>query len=88
MFLLAGLLNLSGRPVSRDLIRGGVVFSEEEGSILVGPVPGESPLNLILYMHLRMFTYSSNILIASFDPMESMLASGTWKNFRFFLKDP
>ena len=37
------------------------------------PVSEESPLNLILYMHLRIFAYSSNILMASFDPMDSML---------------
>ena len=58
-------------------MRGGVGVSGEEGSLWEDPVPEESPLNLILYMHLRMFAYSSNILIASFDPMESMLASGT-----------
>ena len=33
-------------------------------------------------MHLRIFAYSSKILIANFDPMDSMLASGTWKNLR------
>ena len=41
------------------------------------PVPEESPLNLILYMHLRIFAYLSNDLMVSFDPMDSMLASGT-----------
>jgi hypothetical protein len=40
-------------------------------------VPEEPPLNLVLYMHFRIFAYSSNILIADFDPMDSMLASGT-----------
>ena len=37
-------------------------------------------------MHLRIFAYSSNILITNFDPMVSMIASGIWKNLRFFLK--
>ena len=69
-----------------DLMRGGVGVSGEEGSLGEDPVPEESPLNLILYMHLRMFAYSSKILMASFDPMDSMLASGTWKIFRFFLR--
>ena len=46
----------------------------------------DPPLNLVLYMHLRMFTYSSNILMTSFEPMDSMLDSGTWKNLRFLLR--
>ena len=41
-------------------------------------------LNLVLYIHLRIFGYSSNILMTSFERMDSMLASGTWKNLRFF----
>ena len=39
---------------------------------------GSSSRASLLYMHL--FGYSSNILIANFDPMDSILASGTWKN--------
>ena len=35
-------------------------------------------------MHLRIFAYSSNIFMASLDPMTSMFASGTWKNSMFF----
>ena len=50
------------------------------------PDLAEPPLNLVLYMHLRIFAYSSNILMASFEPMDSMLASGTWQNLRFFLR--
>ena len=37
-------------------------------------VPEVPPLNLVLYMHLRIFEDSSNILIANFDPMTSILA--------------
>jgi hypothetical protein len=35
------------------------------------------PLNLVLYMPFRMFTYSSNIFKDNFDLMESMPADGT-----------
>ena len=37
------------------------------------------PLNLTLYMPFRIFAYSSNILKANFDLMESMPACGTLK---------
>ena len=30
-------------------------------------------MNLVLYMHLRIFAYSSNNLMANFDPMDSAL---------------
>ena len=56
------------------------------------PIPEESPLNLVLYMYamyLRIFVYSSNILIVDFDPMArmgSMMDYGTWENLRFFLR--
>ena len=59
----------------------GVGWASEEASDLVAP-----PLNLVLNIHLRMFAYTSNVLIASFEYMELMLASGTLKNFRFLLK--
>ena len=59
----------------------GVGWSSEEASDLVAP-----PLNLVLYMHLRIFAYTSNALIASFEYMELILASGTLKNFRFLLR--
>jgi hypothetical protein len=59
----------------------GVGWASGESSNLVGP-----PLNLVLYMHLRIFAYTSNTLIASFEYMDCMLASGTLKNFRFLLK--
>ncbi len=59
----------------------GVGWASEEASDLVAP-----PLNLVLYIHLRIFAYTSNALIASFEYMELMLASGTLKNFRFLLK--
>ena len=38
------------------------------------------PLNLVLYMPFRIFAYSSNILKASFDLMESMPSCGTLKS--------
>ena len=38
----------------------GVGWASEEASDLVA-----SPLNLVLYMHLRIFAYTSNVLIAS-----------------------
>jgi hypothetical protein len=44
------------------------------------------PLNLVLNIHLRIFAYASNVLIASFEYVELMLASSTLKNFRFLLK--
>jgi hypothetical protein len=59
----------------------GVCWASGEASSLVGP-----PLNLVLYMHLRIFAYTSNTLIASFEYMDCMLASGTLKNFRFLLR--
>ncbi len=58
----------------------GVGWASEEVSDLVAP-----PLNLVLYIHLRIFTYTSNALIASFEYMELILASGTLKNLMFLL---
>ena len=37
------------------------------------------PLNLVLYMSFRIFAYSSNILKANFDLMDSMPVGGTLK---------
>ena len=65
----------------RGVTTVGLDWASGEGSDLVEP-----PLNLVLYMHLRIFAYTSNTLIASFEYMECMLASGTLKNFRFFLR--
>ncbi len=59
----------------------GVGWVSEETSDLVVP-----PLNLVLCMRLRIFTYTSNALIASFEYMELILASGTLKIFRFLLR--
>jgi hypothetical protein len=56
----------------------GVTWASEEVSDLVTP-----PLNLVLYIHLRIFTYTSNVLIASFEYMELMLDSSTLKNLMF-----
>ena len=59
----------------------GVGWASGEASDLVEPL-----LNLVLYMHLRIFADTLNTLIASFEYMEWMLASGTLKNFRFLLR--
>ena len=83
MVPLVRLLKLSGRPDSRDLMRGGVEVVGIGGSSVEDPVPEEPPLNLVLYMKLGIFTYSSNIFMTSLDPMDSMLAFGTCKNSRF-----
>ena len=80
MFPVIRLLKLSGRPDSRDLMRGRAEASGICGPSVEDPVPEEPPLNLVLYMHLRIFAYSSNILMVSFDPMDSMFALETWKN--------
>ena len=58
----------------------GVGWASEEACDLVAP-----PLNLVLYIHLRIFAYTSNALIASFEYMELMLASGTLKNLVFII---
>ena len=76
-FLSIRLLKLSGRPDSKDLMREGAEVSGIFGPSMEDPVPEGPPLYLVLYMHLRMFAYSSNILNANFDPMTSILASGT-----------
>ncbi len=76
-FLSILLLKLSGRPDSKDLMREGEVVSGTFGPLVEDPVPEGPPLYLVLYMLLRMFAYSSNILNANFEPMTSILASGT-----------
>ena len=57
---------LSGQEVSRVRMRRvttmGVDWTSEEVSDLVEPL-----LNLVMYMHLRIFTYTSNTLIVSFE---------------------
>ena len=65
----------------RGVATKGIGWASEEASDLV-----VSPLSLVLYMHLRIFAYTSNTLITSFEYMELMLAAGTLKNFRFLLK--
>ncbi len=59
----------------------GVGWASVEASDPVAP-----PLNLVLYMYLRIFAYISNVLIVSFEYMELILASGTPKNFKFLRK--
>ena len=63
----------------RELTTKGVGWGSGETSDLVAP-----PLNLVIYMHLRIFAYTSNVLITSFEYMELILTSGTLKNFRFY----
>ena len=65
----------------REVTTQGVGWASGETSDLVAP-----PLSLVLYMHLRIFAYTSNALIASFEYMELILASSTLKNFRFLLR--
>ena len=65
----------------REVTTKGVGWASGEVSDLVAP-----PLNLVLYMHLRIFAYTSNALIASFECMELILTSSTLKNFRFLLR--
>ncbi len=50
----------------------GFGWASEEVSDLVAP-----PLNLVINMYLRIFAYTSNDLIASFEYMELILVSGT-----------
>ncbi len=54
LLLSIRLLKLSGRPDSKDLIREGAEVSGICGPSVEDPVPEESPLNLVLYMHLNM----------------------------------
>ena len=65
----------------RGVTTMGVGWASGKVSDLVEP-----PMNLVLYMHLRIFAYTSNTLIVSFEYMECMLPSGTLKNFRFLLR--
>ena len=58
----------------------GVSHSDLRGVSREDPTLVDPPLNLVLYMYLRIFTYSSNILMTNFEPMDSMLTSRTSKN--------
>ena len=62
----------------REVTTQGVGWASEEASDLVAP-----PMNLVIYMYLRIFAYTSNTLIANFEYMDCMISSGTVKNFRF-----
>ena len=57
----------------RGVATMGVGWASAEASDLVGPPP-----NLVLYMHLRIFSYTSNTLISSFEYVDCMLAFGTF----------
>jgi hypothetical protein len=59
----------------------GVSWASGEASDLVA-----TQLCLVLYNDLRIFTYTSNVLIASFKYVQLILASGTLKNLMFLLK--
>jgi hypothetical protein len=59
----------------RGVTTMGVDWASGEVSDLV-----ENPLNLVLYMNLRIFVYTSNTLIVSFEYMDWILTSGTLKN--------
>ncbi len=76
LFPLVRLLNLSGRPDSGYLTREGVEVLGIVGSSIEEPVPEDPPLNLVLYIYLRILAYSSNIRIVSFDPMTSSSPPG------------
>ena len=60
----------------RGVATKGIGWASDEASDLV-----VTPLNLVIYMHLRIFAYTSNTFIDSFEYMELMLAAGTLKNF-------
>jgi len=57
-------------------------WASGEDSDLVGP-----PLNLVIYMHLRIFANTSNTLITIFEYMDCMITYGTLKKFRFLLRN-
>ena len=61
-------------------MRGGAGPHVSDGVLVEVPPSVVIPLNLILYMPFRILAYSSNILKANFDRMDSMLACGTSKN--------
>ena len=65
-------------------MRGGAGPPGSDGVIVEVPASAVIPLNLILYMPFRILAYSSNILRANFDRIDSMLACGTLKNLKFF----
>ena len=65
----------------RGVTTMGVGWASGKVSDLVEP-----PMNLVLYMHLRIFAYTSNTLIVSFEYMECMLVADTLKNFRFLMR--
>jgi hypothetical protein len=76
---LSGLGRVSTGWV-REVTTKGVGWASED-SDLVAPL-----LNLVLYMHLRIFAYTSTDLITCFEYMELILTSGTLKNFRFLMR--
>jgi hypothetical protein len=59
----------------------GVGWASEKASDLVAP-----PLKLVIHIHLRVFSYTSNTLIVSFEYMELILSSGILKNYMFLLR--
>ena len=61
----------------REVATMGVGWASGEASDLVEP-----PLSLVLYVHLRIFAYTSNTLIASFEYMDWMLAAPAGSQLR------
>ena len=74
------------RKGSYRVSEGGVNTGGQLGRLKRPPTLFQPPLNLVIYMHLRIFAYTSNVLITSFEYMELILTSGTLKNFRFLLR--
>ena len=54
-------------------MRGGTGPPGSDGDLVEDPSLVDFPLNLILYMSFRIFTYSSNIWKDNFDRMDSIL---------------
>ena len=60
-FLSILFLKLSGSPDSKDLMSKGAEVSGIFGPSMEDPDPEGPPVYLLLYMHLRMFTYLKNL---------------------------
>jgi hypothetical protein len=56
-----------GRSRSRVRIRGGVAAFEVDWASEEAPALAEPSLNLVLHIHLRIFVYTSNTLMVSFE---------------------
>ena len=63
----------------REVMRGGEGPSGAVSIRSWSPLFVGRPLNLVLYMPFRIFVYSSNIIKANFDLVESMPVCGILK---------